>query len=117
MVPEDVSLVLKVKDNLWRCPLFRMANYGDLIYRLYDGVPLEVHIAILNEVVEFWFKKGMPEHFLDACFLSIFENELLYDESLEGWRDQGLPNESYKKAIVKVICTVFHIQEMLETKE
>ena len=117
MVPEDLTMILKNKNDIWRCILFRIQNYGDMIYKFYDGEPLDVHVAILNEVVEFWFKKGMPQHFLEACFYSLFENELLYDESLEGWKDQGLTAESYKKAIIKLSNTVFQIQEMMDARE
>ena len=117
VVPENLEMILKNKNDIWRCVLFRNQNYGDMLFKLYDGVPLGVHVAILNEVVEFWFKKGMPQHFLEACFYSLFENELLYDEALEEWKDQALTSESFKKAIIKLSNTVFQIQEMMDSKE
>ena len=44
VVPEDLTMILKNKNDIWRCILFRIQNYGDMIYKFYDGEPLDVHV-------------------------------------------------------------------------
>ena len=102
IVPSDASQVLKEKNNTWHFPLFRMSVYGSLLFNLYDGVDLSEHVNILNEIAKYWFNTGMKDHLLEAIFYTLFENEIVYDETLEEWKDQGLTDEWFTKAIVRL---------------
>ena len=103
IVPSDASQVLKEKNNTWHFPLFRMSVYGSLLFNLYDGVDLS--------------NTGMKDHLLEAIFYTLFENEIVYDETLEEWKDQGLTDEWFTKAIVRLSNTLYQIQDILNQKD
>ena len=117
IVPSDASQVLKEKNNTWHFPLFRMSVYGSLLFNLYDGVDLSEHGNILNEIAKYWFNTGMKDHLLEAIFYTLFENEIVYDETLEEWKDQGLTDEWFTKAIVRLSNTLYQIQDILNQKD
>ena len=117
IVPSDASQVLKEKNNTWHFPLFRMSVYGSLLFNLYDGVDLSEHVNILNEIAKYWFNTGMKDHLLEAIFYTLFENEIVYDETLEEWKDQGLTDEWFTKAIVRLSNTLYQIQDILNQKD
>ena len=117
IVPSDASQVLKEKNNTWHFPLFRMSVYGSLLFNLYDGVDLSEHVNILNEIAKHWFNTGMKDHLLEAIFYTLFENEIVYDETLEEWKDQGLTDEWFTKAIVRLSNTLYQIQDILNQKD
>lgn len=117
IVPSDASQVLKEKNNTWHFPLFRMSVYGSLLFNLYDGVDLSEHVNILNEIAQYWFNTGMKDHLLEAIFYTLFENEIVYDETLEEWKDQGLTDEWFTKAIVRLSNTLYQIQDILNQKD
>ena len=117
IVPSDANQVLKEKNNTWHFPLFRMSVYGSLLFNLYDGVDLSEHVNILNEIAKYWFNTGMKDHLLEAIFYTLFENEIVYDETLEEWKDQGLTDEWFTKAIVRLSNTLYQIQDILNQKD
>ena len=117
IVPSDASQVLKEKNNTWHFPLFRMSVYGSLLFNLYDGVDLSEHVNILNEIAKYWFNTGMKDHLLEAIFYTLFENEIVYDETLEERKDQGLTDEWFTKAIVRLSNTLYQIQDILNQKD
>ena len=117
IVPSEVSQVLKEKNNIWHFPLFRMSVYGSLLFGLYDQQELSEHVTILNEVAKYWYNTGMKDHLLEAIFYTLFENEIVYDDTLEGWKDQGLTDEWFTKAIVRLSNTLYQIQEILNQKD
>ena len=117
IVPSDASQVLKEQNNTWHFPLFRMSVYGSLLFNLYDGVDLSEHVNILNEIAKYWFNTGMKDHLLEAIFYTLFENEIVYDETLEEWKDQGLTDEWFTKAIVRLSNTLYQIQDILNQKD
>ena len=66
---------------------------------------------------KYWFNTGMKDHLLEAIFYTLFENEIVYDETLEEWKDQGLTDEWFTKAIVRLSNTLYQIQDILNQKD
>ena len=56
----DVTSFIKTKNDVSQFVPFRLSNYGNLIYMLYDNCDLEVHTDLLNQVVKFWSEKDLP---------------------------------------------------------
>lgn len=102
------------------------SNYGALILNFWDGLPMEKHVELLNEMVRFWDAVGQPRGLLEAMFYSAFENDLVYPDALEEWKDQEpTPRRSEewgrgvvkKQADVRLSDTVFQIQEFLDSQD
>lgn len=117
LVPEDVSTVVKVKGEIIRFPLLRYDNYGSILYKLYESSQLEEHVELLNVAMQFWFKRGMPKDLLEGMFYTLFEHELVYDETLNEWKEQEMRDECFQKATIRLNNTYYQIQELLNNKD
>ena len=116
IIPEDVSSVIKIKKDTPRLPFLNNGKYGSIVYSLYETSSLEDHVELLNVAMKFWFKRGMPKDLLEALFYTIFEHELVYDETLDAWTEQELSIECFQKATIRLNNTIYQIQDLLNSK-
>lgn len=91
--PMQLVLVEKREDgkmevNFYHFLPFVADNYGLLIRNFWDGLQMDQHVELLNEMVRFWDSVGQPRGLLEALFYSAFENDLVYPDALEEWKDQ-----------------------------
>ena len=84
----DPAAFIKTKGDDKEFVPFYDSKYGNMLIEFFDGADLSVHVELMNQIVKFWGELGMPEGLLEACFYTLFDQAIVYDDCLDAWKDQ-----------------------------
>ena len=122
----DPASFIKEKDGEKQFVPFYESKFGSMLIEFYDGADLSVHVELMNQIVKYWSEVGMPKDLLEACFFTLFDRAIVYDDCLDAWKDQdqndcGCEGEGLcvvmTKAVVRLNNVLCKIQEVIESRE